>query len=66
MKSGINTRVTIASVGTIRTKDGGYRSDDSAIGTKDSGYRSVNLPLPRSLWRYKRHSGSVIHTTEDD
>lgn len=26
---------------TIRTKDGGYRGNDSAIGTKDESYHSV-------------------------
>ena len=31
MKSGINTRVTIASVGTIRTKDGNYCGNDLSI-----------------------------------
>lgn len=52
MESGIKAGATVASVGAIRTKDGGYRS--------------VNLPQKRLLWRYKRHSGSVAHTAEDD
>lgn len=55
-------RVTIASVGTIRTKDGGYRSDDSAIGTKDGSYRGNDM----SIAPVQRHSGSVTHTAEDD
>lgn len=52
MLSGLKTAVTVACVGAIRTKD--------------SGCRSVNLSQKRSLWRYKRHSGSVTHTAEDE
>ena len=59
--SGIRNK-GITSEGAIRTKDSGYRSDDSAIGTKDGNYCGNDL----SIAPVQRHSGSVAHTAEDD
>ena len=37
-QSGISKGATVAWMSEVRTKDSGYRSDDSAIGTKDGSY----------------------------